>query len=349
MESIRIVIRETGLILLALLRPAIRSLRDNTGLAGVSVALAFGLWILVTDADNPTLTKTLPMNLQVQAVNVPADVVVENELVSVEVRVRVADHVFESLTEADFEAVVDLAGLSVGQHELAPQVRALTSRGGLRIEQVSPGNVTVKLAPLVSKDVPVILDLRGSPPAEYAIGDPRTDDDSVRASGAQAKVDLVTQAYAFVDVTGRTAAIEQSIRLTALDDRGNPVEGVTLEPGVTNVAIDITKVVYSKPVVVAPVIEGTPDPDYEIRSVSVRPVTVVVSGSEEFISQVQTIKTEAVDVDGADGDVVVSVSLDLSGLPEGSSVVGGGTVTVTVRIERRAGVYRLPESRLARI
>src|SRR3990172_1327024 len=167
MESVRIVIRETGLILLALLRPAIRSLRDNTGLAGVSVALAFGLWILVTDAENPTLTKTLPMNLQVQAVNVPADVVVENELVSVEVRVRVADHVFESLTEADFEAVVDLAGLSVGQHELAPQVRALTSRGGLRVEQVSPGNVTVKLAPLVSKDVPVILDIRGSPPAEY--------------------------------------------------------------------------------------------------------------------------------------------------------------------------------------
>jgi YbbR domain-containing protein len=209
--------------------------------------------------------------------------------------------------------------------------------------------VTVKLAPLVSKDVPVILYIRGSPPAEYAIGDPRTDDDSVRVSGAQANVDLVTQAYAVVDVTGRTEAIEQSIRLAPMDDRLNPVEGVTLEPGLTNISIDITQLVYSKPVVVAPLIEGTLDPDYEIRSVSVRPVTVIVSGSEEFISQVQTIKTEAVDVDGADGDVVISVSLDLSALPEGSSVVGSGKVTVTVRIERRGGAYRLPESRLARI
>ena len=349
MDSVRIVIRETVAILLGLLRPTLRSLRDNTGLAGVSVALAFGLWILVTDAENPTLTRTLPMNLQVQPRNVPADVVVENALVSVQVRVRVADHVFESLTASDFEAVVNLEGLGVGQYNLAPEVRPLTSRGGLQVEQVSPGKVSVKLSPLVSKDVPVILDIKGSPPGEYTVSDPTTDDATVRVSGAQISVDLVTQAYAVVDVAGRTAPIQQSIRLAARDDRGNAVEGVTLEPGLTNVSVDITQIVYSKPVVIEPVIEGTPDSGYEISAVSVRPVTVIVSGDEQFISQVQTIKTRPVDVDGADQDVVTSVSLDLAGLPEGSRVTGSGSVTVTVKVSPREGAYRLPESRLAKI
>jgi YbbR domain-containing protein len=336
MDSIRRVIRETGLFLLGIFGPAARSLRDNTGLAAVSVVLAFGLWILVTDAENPTRTRTLPFNLPVEAVNVPPDVVVENDLVAVQVQVSVAEHVYESLAESDFEATVDLEGLRVGQWERPVEVRPLTSRGGLRVESVRPANITVALAPLVSKDVPVVLGITGVAPEGYSVSEPETDDSAVRVSGSQARVDLVTQAFAEVDISGQTDSIEQSVRLEARDEGQNPIERVTLEPGVTSVSVDITQVVYSKPVVVEPVIEGIPAEGYEVFSVTVRPVTVIVSGDKDFIAQVQTIRTEEIDIEGEDSEIVRSVSLDLSGLPEGTQVQGNANVTVTIGIRQRA-------------
>jgi YbbR domain-containing protein len=336
MDSIRNVIRETGLFLFAVFAPAARSLRENTGLAAVSVVLAFGLWILVTDAENPTRTRVLPFNLPVEAVNVPPDVVVENDLVGVQVRVSVADQVFESLAASDFEATVDIEGLDVGQWDRPVEVRPLTSRGGLRVEDVSPGNIAVSLAPLVSKDVPVVLDVDGSPPDGYSVSDPETDDAAVRVSGSQARVDLVTQAFALIDVAGHTDSIDQSVRLRATDSNGSPIEDVTLEPGITNVTIDITQIVFSKPVVVEPVLEGSPADGYEVSSVSVRPLTVLVSGDREFISQVQTVRTEAIDIEGEDAEVVTSVSLDLSALPDGAQVTGSANVTVTIGIRKRA-------------
>src|SRR3972149_2211469 len=114
MQQLMRAVRETALFLVALFRPAVRSVRDNSGLAVLSIVLAFGLWIFVTDAENPTRTRVLPVDIAVEPVKVPPDVAVANPLTAVRARVRVADDVFDSLTAADFEATVDLDGLTVG-------------------------------------------------------------------------------------------------------------------------------------------------------------------------------------------------------------------------------------------
>lgn len=317
--------------LASLARTSMRSVRDNSGLAVVSVVLAFGTWILVTDAENPTETRFLTENLPVEAVNVPPDAVVENDLVSVQVEVSVEENVFESLTPADFEATVNVEGLTPGEYTLPVDVKALTARGDLRVEEVRPSRISVVLAPLVSKDVPVVLDVVGSPPEGYEVSDPQTEDSTVRVAGAQGQVDLVSQAFSAIDVTGRTSPVEQSVRLEPRDDRGNPVEGVTLEPGITNISVDITQVTFQKVVVVEPVIEGTPAEGFQVVSVDARPVTVVVSGDAAFIAQIQTIRTQPINVNGEDAEVVESVDLDL---PDGATVTGTGNVTVTVGIKK---------------
>jgi YbbR domain-containing protein len=336
MNYIQRFVHETAVILASLGRASISSIRDNGGLAAVSVVLAFGLWILVTDSENPTQTHVLSENLPVEAVNVPPDAVVENDLVSVQVEVSVEENVYESLSASDFEATVNVEGLNLGEHTLPVEVKPLTSRGDLRVEKVRPAEIKVVLAPLVSKDVPVVLDVIGSPPDGYEVSDPETEDTTVRVAGSQGQVDLVSQAYAAVDVKARTTPVEQSVRLEAQDDHGNPVEGVTLEPGITNVSVDITQVIFQKVVVVEPVLEGTPGEGFEVTSVNARPVTVVVSGTSESIAQVQTIRTEPVNIDGEESEVVESVDLDLSGLPEGATVEGTGNVTVTVGIKKLA-------------
>ena len=64
MQQIASCFQETVLFLVALVRPTVRSLRDNKGLAALSVVLAFGLWIFVTDAENPTRTRVVPYDIR---------------------------------------------------------------------------------------------------------------------------------------------------------------------------------------------------------------------------------------------------------------------------------------------
>ena len=336
MQQIIGVIRDSIAFLAALIRPTVKSLRDNKGLAVLSVVLAFGLWIFVTDAENPTRTRVLAVDIPVEAVNVPQDVAIANTLAPVRVRVTVAEDVFDSLSTADFEATVDLDGLTVGDYELPVQARALSSRGGLRVESVLPAAIDVQLAQLVSKSVPVVVELEGEVPSGYTRTEADPAEATVIVSGPQLQVDQVSEARGVIDIDGRTQNVDQAVRLVARDNRGTLVPGVTLEPSTTSVSISITQEKFSRPVAIDPQISGAPADGYNVVGISVNPPTVTVRGEQAFIEGTSSIPTRPVDVSGASADVVRSVSLDL---PSGAEVSGGvPVVTVTVKIAPALGL-----------
>ena len=316
--------------------PTVRSIRDNSGLFALSAVLAFGLWIIVTDAENPTRTRVLPVDLEVQPVRLEPDVAVANDLQPVRVRIRVEEDVFESLTAADFEATVDLDGLTIGVYDLPVEVEPTTSRGSLRVEEVLPNNIEVQLAQLVTKRVPVVVSPVGDPPADYEMSIPEADDESADVSGPQDLVEQVIEATGSINVDGRTETIDQAVRLEPRDARGNLVQGVSVDPALTDVRVEIDAVTYTRAVVVVPQIDRNtvPAPGYNVVGVSVDPVTVTVSGSQEYIEGATTIDTQPISVDGANDDLVKVVSLDL---PSGVSVIGNVNVTVTILVSPSEG------------
>lgn len=337
MQWTRAFFREAAHFFAAVIRPAYRSLRDNKGLAGLSVVLAFGLWIFVTDAENPTRTRVLPLDIPAEAVNVAPEVVVNNNLRDVRVRISVEEDVFESLTTADFEAVVDLEGLTVGDYQRPVEVRRLTTRGGLRVEEVLPDKIDVSLVPRESKQVPVFIDVTGNPAAGYTMGAPEPEETEVVVSGPAEKIALVTQAVGSVDVEGRTEPVDQAVRLEPRNDQGELVVKPTLDPQIVTVIIKIEQTTFSRPVTVSPVVTGVPADGYNVVGFSSNPATVVIRGDQASIREITTISTQPIDVEGKETDIVKSVSLQL---PQGVSVVGSPNVTVTVRIEPAQGTVR---------
>ena len=330
MKGIVRVFQETLQFFVALVRPIVSSLSDNRGLASLSVVLAFGLWIFVTDTQNPTQTRVLPIDIPVQPINVPDDVAIASSISPVRLRITVADDVFDSLTAGDFEADVDLEGLTVGSYELPVNVRALTSRGGLRIDEPLPETVTVDLAQLIGKSVPVEIEVTGTPAPGFRISPVVPASDTVLVTGPQAEVDSVTKVTGTIDVTARTSSVDQAVRLTPRNDRGFLVQRVSLEPSITGVTIEIEQERFSRSVAVSVVTEGDPAIGYNVVSVSVDPTTVTVRGTESFITGTDSIDTEPVDISGADKTVVRSIPLSI---PSGAEVTGGAPiVTVTVTI-----------------
>src|SRR3972149_6934379 len=73
MKYVREALRDLRALWLSLTRPTGRSLRENMGLAAVSVVLAFGVWLLVVDTQGGNMRSgTLPNAVvPVEPENVP--------------------------------------------------------------------------------------------------------------------------------------------------------------------------------------------------------------------------------------------------------------------------------------
>jgi len=345
MQPVRTFFREAALVVAAVVRPAFRSLRDNPGLAAVSVVLAFGLWIVVTEAENPTRTRVFEQDLPVEPINVDPSVVVsrltrigQDSPATVRVRVSVEEDVFPTLTKGDFDAVVDLEGLTVGDYQRPVEVRTRTTRGGLRVEEVLPPEVAVVLVPRESKRVPVVITVSGDPAPGYTMDSPQPEETEVTVSGPGDKVALVTQAAAEVDVEGRSERFSQALRLRPRDDLGNLVDKVSVDPPIVSVTIPIQQTAFSRSVTVSPLVTGVPADGYNVVNVSSNPVNVTIRGEPSAIIGINTISTEAISVEDETETIVKSVQLQL---PPGVSVIGSSNVTVSVRIEPARGIVRL--------
>jgi YbbR domain-containing protein len=338
MQQIARFFRDTFHFLGGIVRPTGRSLRDNSGLAVLSVVLAFGLWIFVTQAESPSRTRVVPVDIPVEAVHVPNTIAVVKPLPVVRVRVTVADNVFDSLNAGDFQATVDLDGYGVGDFDdVTVNVQAQTDRGGLRIEEVLPSKIRVSLKTLKSKGVDVVADVQGTPVSGYTMGTPVLDDKTVTVSGPEDVVNQVANVAATINVDGLTDNVDQSVRLVPRSASGELVLGVSLTPALTGLRIDIEQTKFSRSMAISPLITGSPADGYNVVSVSVNPPVITVRGEQAFIAGTSSVTTKPVDIAGATADVVKTVSLDLA---SGAEVTGGPpVVTITVKIQPATGLY----------
>jgi len=334
------VIRDIGAVFAALVVPIGRSFRQNSGLAVFSIVLAFGVWIVVSDAENPETTLIVESDIPVEPVNIPSEIAVADlDPQVVRVRVRVEEDVLDTLTAADFEATLDLEGFTVGDFTQPVDVRPLTSRGGLRIEEVLPPDIDVALVPLITKSVPVVIELEGKPPSGFSLSFPEPEQASVNVRGPQSQIDQVTQVTASISVEGATESIEQAVRLEPRDRLSALVPRVAVDPSLIEVTVEIMQQEFSRPVVVSPKITGSPAEGFRLIGVTVDPATVTVTGPESFIKVTVDISTDPISISNADGNIERSVNLVL---PDGVVAVGDGEVTVTVLIAPLSVTLEVP-------
>src|SRR3972149_7049482 len=339
MERLKQLGAEALAFLRALVRPGTSSGRDNGGLAALSVVLGFALWIFVTDTENPTRSGVLPFRLEVEHLNLPGDLVVANSIADVRVRVEVDQDIWDTLSPADFRATIDLDGLQVGTYDLPVRVEPMTGRGNLEVINATPESVAGDLEPFFTKSGPVSIELE-EVRSDYQATIVDQSVDTVLVTGPRDRVSKVDKALGRLDLTGRTDDVDQAVRLRAVDQRMQPVDGVTLEPSAVNVSVEIAQVEFSTTLRVEEVIVGSPQSGYDVVDEGVEPLTVTVFGPQSFIASAVTIRTQPIDITGASEDVVKTVALDL---PADVSVSGGTSVTVTVKIEPAEGRRALVE------
>jgi YbbR domain-containing protein len=192
-----------------------------------------------------------------------------------------------------------------------------------------PRSIQVVLDRLTTKTVPVDVQ-RGAAPEGVDVGEVAYTPTEVTVAGPGAAVSRVVAAQVIVTLDPEGIDFDREVEARPVDDAGQVVTGVELDPQTVHVTIPLFTNRESRTLPVNPVVTGTPAQGFRIASVAADPLVVSVEGDADQLAELTAADTAPVSVSGATRDVDVEVPL---ALPSGVVAVGPGTVHVTVHVE----------------
>lgn len=228
-----------------------------------------------------------------------------------------------------FKASIDLSTATPdAANDLIVKVNVSSPDPQVQVLDWSPRQISVRLDPLTTKTVPVIVD-RGTKPPGLQVGDPVVDISQVSVSGTQSAVSQVVSAVARVRIDPSGISIDQQVDLVPVDVRNETVPQVRLDPSSVRVRILVGSQLTSKALPLNAVVTGTPATGFELVSVTLVPPLVTVEGDATILEALTTIDTQPLSISGARSDVSGTVGLVL---PQGVDTLGSTTVRITATI-----------------
>lgn len=297
-----------------------------------SFALAMAVWISAVTSADPDETRTLPTGVTIQVVGQNPNLVLGSELpTEMELTLRAPRSVWDVI-EADpqtVRAVLDFSGLSSGEHTTELQIQ-IDARP-VQIVSATPHSVNFILESLATQTLNVDLSISGEASIGYQVGDPTLEIMEVVVAGAQSQVEKVSRARVSINLSGIREDFDQTLPIEILDDKGQPVEEVTVSPDSVHINMPVSQQGGYRDVAVKVVVSGRAASGYRLTDISVFPpiVTVFASDPQLVNSLPGIVETQPLSLQNAQENINTRLSLNL---PEGISIVGEQTVLIQAGI-----------------
>lgn len=186
---------------------------DNFGLKVLSIALAFSLWFFVNAGERDTEAAfQVPLELR----NIPADLMIVSPRVDfVDLRVSGPRTLLSRIDRDKLSMVLDLDGVRAGPAVFRVVTDALNLPRGVKVVRLTPAEVTLELARIIRRKVPVRVALSGKPPGDLRVTDVKVAPEVVEVIGPVDEVEQFKVAETLpLDLTGASAGlIEREIGL----------------------------------------------------------------------------------------------------------------------------------------
>lgn len=291
-------------------------------------ALAVAVWISSVTSADPDQTRTLETPILIEIIGQPANLVFSEAVPKeVEVSLRAPASVWK-IIEADpqiVRAILDISSLSSGEHTLDLQIQV--DARPVQIVSVTPKTIDFTLEPLITKPMDVDIGISGEAAVGYQVGEVSLEPLSVIVSGAQSRVQEVTRARVSIDLNRIRENYDQFVKVEALDERGQPVSGVTVSPETVHVVLPVTQQGGYRDVAVKVTTLGRVASGYRLTDISVSPPVVTIYSEDPALvnSLPGVLETQPLDLQNAQDDITTRLKLSL---PAGISIIGEQTVLV---------------------
>lgn len=292
--------------------------------------LAFLVWAFVVSSGEQV--RKFPEALEVKTFNLSEGLSVANQAEWGEVNVYLSaqDDIFKGILKEELSAYLDLAGINAaGEYELP--INITVKKANVRVVRVNPASLKVNLQATTSKELPVKTETIGKLTNNFRLGELQIDPLSVSVSGAESEVKKAVAAMAKLELTGEEEDnIERQVSLIAVDDLGEELPGIIINPDTVALTAPLTKVIDEKVVTIKADLGNTvPKAGYWLEKVEVTPATISLTGTPQALTQIENLKTTAIDIAGIDSNVERTAQLIL---PEGVTVATGESNQVLVKV-----------------
>ena len=293
----------------------------------LSLALSIVLWAVVMDIDNPERNMRfddVPVRV-IGASQLKASTgleLIEGENTTVTVSLRGQSKVRVS----QITATVDISGLTEANEYDLP-VTVSVSKSGVETNYVNPGKVHVRVDRVESKDVPIEVNVTGTPDDGYRAGKPTTATKKVTVSGPATDLAQVSKAVASVDVTGRNSSLaDYECKVTLYDQDGAAFTSnyITSQTEKIKVSVPIYRV-NNIPLTVT-LKDGGSLTQNQVQCVIDPENVEVIASNQAVLSDIKEI-----DLGSVHTGTPISMSIK-DKLPSGVSLVSGQPETANVTI-----------------
>ncbi len=312
----------------------------------IAILMAIALWFIVV-ANNDDLMRTNTIaNIPITYTNEDVSEddyglrLIEGQDQTVTVKVTGPYASLYSLTTSDIQVRANLANFqkpgtyTINTSKQSTNCTLLVNSSSVEAEISTPSSFQIVLDEVITKEVPVTIQVDGTPSTGYMYDDPEGEQDSVSVTGPKTVVNQIRKATAVVpaeDSTGLTKTTSVLASFTFLDEKNQPVDQthLTSEPNDYSVTIPVYAVA-KLPLTINLISSDTVDKN-SVKA-TIDPQEIAVYGAEEVISKLTAISLGDLQLStvSLDEDDPITIPIEL---PAGVTRVQGEATSAKVTIQ----------------
>lgn len=296
--------------------------RNNIGFKLLALLLAFMLWYYVAGQRDPIIKRDFALTLEPRGLSTEG--IIASPLPEVEVTTRGMRSIMQGLKGDEIRCYVEIPDQEVGVKILPVQVEYPF---GVQVVNITPQQVKVDLDVMAVKQVPVRVLVSGEAAPGFTYRSPSANPERVTVKAPSRLMLEISDVQAVLEIKGVKNNISKQVKVKLDKDYGDQV---TVQPGSIQVQLPVVTSGPVKTIAVTPALLGKVAAGFVVKSHSVEPKNLQVTGPAEVLANLVEIRTNVVDIGGAQGNITKDVELIL---PAGVISLEQNKAKVTVVIE----------------
>ncbi|MEM7111053.1 MAG: CdaR family protein [Chloroflexota bacterium] len=309
----------------------ISGLISNIALLILALIIAIMIWVNASQTEDPITNQFL--QIPVEVVGRPENTIIQPSLdrQNVQIVFEGRASVVNQLRASDFTARVNLSEAELEADVTVP-IEVTPKEADVSILTWSPEVVVINMEELVTEEIPVRLDVRGSVARGHRQGEPLIDPPFISVSGPASRVRPLNFARVTVFLNNDRETRVVTPQPIFYDNRGLVASnsGLDLSVEQVQVTIPVDESADFAEAFVTVDWQGQPASGYRVLSIQADPPTVLVQGSPTRLSLLSRINTEEIDVTGLTESFEQQVALVL---PDGITLDQDQEIFVNIEIE----------------
>jgi len=312
-----------------------KKLTRNIGLKVLSVILAAILWLVITNIDNPVISK--PFN------NVPVTIINDDAITSqdqvyeitegdiIDFKVTARRKIADELTISDFKVIADFTKLS-SVNAVTIDITCPRYGDNVTITNGQYQVMKVDLEDLKEEHYKVNVVQKGEPAEGYYVGEKTTSPNIIRVLGPKSKIERIVSIVVEADVSEISGSFHTSGEPKALDSEGNEIDSSNLEFSETEVAINIS-IYKTKTINLQISTSGELVNGYLVTNIDYEPKTIEIAGEDSALKNINSLNIVE-DITGLTDSIEKEVNIQEQ-LEDGIILVGEDqNVGINITIEK---------------